>query len=71
MLDPKQKSIQAFNIEALGSRKLEMKILPHGKYELELTSAGQSDHWQIGRHCLAGNSYFPCGRIFIASISDS
>ena len=33
-LDPKLKTIQAFNIFALGSEKLEMKILPHGKKEL-------------------------------------
>ena len=32
----------------------------------QLTSAGQSAHgWQIGQHWLAGNSYFPCRRIFI------
>ena len=31
-LDPKQKNIQVFNVDAYkGSEKLEMKILPHGK----------------------------------------
>ena len=27
-------------------------------------------HWQIGWHWLAGNSFFPCGRIFISSFSE-
>ena len=26
--------------------------------------------WQISRHWLAGNSYFPCSRIFISSFSE-
>ena len=26
--------------------------------------------WQIGQHWLAGNFYFPCGRIFISSFSE-
>ena len=26
--------------------------------------------WQIGRHWLAGNSRFPCGRIFIFCFSE-
>ena len=26
--------------------------------------------WQIGRHWLAGNSHFPCGRIFIFYFSE-
>ena len=34
-------------------------------------SAGQSAHgWQIGQHWLAGNSFFPCGKIFIFSFSE-
>ena len=42
-----------------------------GKRSYQLTSASQSAHgWQIGRHWLAGNSYFPCGRIFISSFSE-
>ena len=33
----------------------------------QLTSAGQSAFgWQVGCYGLAGNSYFPCGRIFIS-----
>ena len=37
-----------------------------GNRSYQLTRAGQSAHgWQIGQHWLAGNSYFPCGRIFI------
>ena len=36
-----------------------------GNRSYQLTSAGQSAHgWQIGRHWLAGKSFFPCGRIF-------
>ena len=37
----------------------------------QLTSSGQAaDGGQIGWHWLAGNSYFPCGRIFISSFSE-
>ena len=33
----------------------------------QLTSASRSAlGWQFSRHGLAGNSYFPCGRIFIS-----
>ena len=31
---PKQKTIQNFTIDAKGSEKQKMKILPHGKWEL-------------------------------------
>ena len=42
-----------------------------GKRSCQLASAGQSaNHGQIGRHCLAGNSYFPCGKISISSFSE-
>ena len=38
-------------------------------WEIGVTS--QSAHgWQIGWHWLAGNSYFPCGWIFISSFSE-
>ena len=42
-----------------------------GNWSYQLKSAGQSTHgWQIGRHWLASNSYFPCGRILIFSFSE-
>ena len=42
-----------------------------GNRSYQLTSAGRSAHgWLIGRHWLAGNSYFPCGRIFIFCFSE-
>ena len=42
-----------------------------GNKSYQLTSAGQSAHgWQIGQLWLAGNSYFPCGKIFISSFSE-
>ena len=42
-----------------------------GSRSYQLTSAGRSAiHGQIGRHWLAGNSYFPCGRILISSFSE-
>ena len=42
-----------------------------GNRSYQLTSAGRSAHgWQIGRHWLAGNSHFPCGRIFIFCFSE-
>ena len=44
-----------------------MKILPHGQKSYLLTRAGRSaNHGQVGWPWLAGNSYFPCGRIFIS-----
>ena len=54
-----------------GSEKQEMKILPQGNRSYQLTGAGQSAHgWQLGRHWLAGNSYFLRGRIFISCFSE-
>ena len=54
-----------------GSETLEMKILPHGKYELPTNWYQPICPWlQIGRHWLAGNYFFPCGRIFISSTSE-
>ena len=56
-----------------GSEKLEMKILPHEKKEFPANQcrAGRSaNHGQIGQHWLSGNSYFPCGKIFISSFSE-
>ena len=42
-----------------------------GKRSYRLTRAGRSaNHAQIGQHWLAGNSYFPCGRIFISNFSE-
>ena len=42
-----------------------------GNRSYQLTSASQSAHgWQIGRHWLAENSHFPCGRIFIFCFSE-
>ena len=42
-----------------------------GNRSYKLTNAGHSAHgWQIGRHRLAGNSFFPCGRIFIFIFSE-
>jgi len=42
-----------------------------GNKSYQLTSAGRSaNHGQIGRHWLAGNSYFPCGRIFVFCFSE-
>ena len=42
-----------------------------GNKSYQLTSAGRSaNHGPIGRHWLAGNSYFPCGRIFIFCFSE-
>ena len=42
-----------------------------GNGSYQLTSAGRSaNHGQIGRHWLAGNSYFPCGRIFMFCFSE-
>ena len=55
-----------------GSEKLEMKILPHRKKEL-LANLGRSicQPWaDWPALVLAGNSYFPCGRIFISSFSE-
>ena len=50
-----------------GSEKQKMKILRTENRSYQLTSAGRSAHgWQIGWHCLAGNSHFPHGRIFIS-----
>ena len=49
-----------------GSEKLEIEILP------QVISAGQSTlGWQISWHWLAGNSFSPCGRIFIFSFSET
>ena len=60
---PKQKTVQIFIIDAQRFGKQKTKIL--------LTSASRSAHgWQIGWHWLAGNSYFPSGRIFISSFSE-
>ena len=53
------------------SEKLEMKILQHEKLELPANQRQLiCNHGQIGQHWLAGNSYFPCGRIFISSFSE-
>ena len=42
-----------------------------GNRSYQLISAGQSaNHGQICGHWLAGNSYFPCGRIFISCFSE-
>ena len=42
-----------------------------GNKSYQLTNSGQSaNHGQIGWHWLAGNSYFPCERIFISSFSE-
>ena len=42
-----------------------------GNRSYQLTGAGQAAHgWQTGQHWLAGNSYFPRGRIFISSFSE-
>ena len=42
-----------------------------GNRSYQLTRAGRSAHgWLIGRHWFAGNSYFPCGRIFIFYFSE-
>ena len=42
-----------------------------GNKSYQLTSAGRSAHgWQIGRHWLAGNSYFLRQRIFIFCFSE-
>ena len=42
-----------------------------GNWSYQLTSAGRSAHgWLIDQHWLAGNSYFPCGRIFISCFSE-
>ena len=42
-----------------------------GNGSYQLISAGQSaNHGQLGQHWLAGNFYFPCGRIFIFCFSE-
>ena len=42
-----------------------------GNGSYQLSSAGQpANHGQIGRHWLAGNFHFPCGRIFIFYFSE-
>ena len=66
-LDPKQELFRPSIVMPKGSKK----ILLHGKRNYQLTSAGRSaNHGQIDHHWLAGNSYFPCGRIFISSFSE-
>ena len=41
------------------------KFSNEGFKSYQLISAGQSANYgQLGRHWLAGNFYFPCGRIF-------
>ena len=54
----------------IGSEKQEMKILPHGKKELPANLCQPANHGQIGRHWLAGNSYFPCQMVFIFCFSE-
>ena len=42
-----------------------------GNGSYQLTCAGRSAHgWQIGRHRLASNSYFPRWRIFLFCFSE-
>ena len=42
-----------------------------GNRSYQLTSASQSAHgWQVGQQGLAGNSYFPHGKIFITYFSE-
>ena len=43
--------------------------MENGSYQL--TNASRpANHGQIGWHCLAGNFYFPCERIFIFCFSE-
>ena len=58
----KQKTIQNFTIDAQGFRKTRNENSP--------TWETRAHGWQIGWHWLAGNSHFPCGRIFIFCFSE-
>ena len=63
----KQKTIQNFNIDALGFKKQEMKILPRRKWKLPANPCQPTcQQGQIGWHWLASTFYFLHGRIFIS-----
>ena len=59
----KQKTIQNFKIDAQGFRKTRKKSPPN-------PCRPTCQPRKIGWHWLAGNSYFPFGRIFISSFSE-
>ena len=68
-----QTLISFIQVDPLGvqNRKQKLKSSNTGNTSYQLTSAGRSAHgWQISRHWLAGNFYFPCERIFISSFSE-
>ena len=70
-LDPKQKTLQTWIFMHKGLKNKEWKSSNMGNRSYQPTSAGWSaNHRQIGRHWFAGNSYFPCERIFISSFSE-
>ena len=67
-LDPKQKTFQTFNVDALGFRKWKSSNVGCRSYQL--TSTSQSAHgWQISWDWIAGNSYFLLQMIFIFCFS--
>ena len=68
---PKQKTIQNFNIDALGFKNKKWKSSNAGNRSYQLTHAGwPANQGQIGRHLLADNSYFLRGRVFISCFSE-